>query len=79
LGVEVEKFQYLGEGRFIDESVALIGRGYLAVHDGPFTFTDGEIAEVRWADADELQALMTRERFVPDNVQQLLPLLLPFW
>jgi len=79
LGVEVEKFQYLGEGRFVDESVALIGRGYLAVHDGPFTFTDGEIAEVRWADADELQALMTRERFVPDNVQQLLPLLLPFW
>ena len=79
LGVEVAEFQHLGEGRFVDESVALIGRGYLAVHDGPFTFTDGEIAEVRWVNASELEALMAQERFVPDNVELLLPLLLPFW
>ncbi len=79
LGVEVDDLQHLGEGRFVDESVALIGRGYLAVHNGPFTFTDGEIAEVRWVDAAELQLLMTRERFVPDNVELLLPHILPFW
>ena len=79
LGVEVADFHYLGEGHFVDESVALIGRGYLAGHDGPFTFTDGEIAEVRWVDAAGLQALMTTERFVPDSVALLLPLLLPFW
>jgi len=79
LGVDVDDLQHLGEGRFVDESVALIGRGYLAVHNGPFTFTDGEIAEVRWVDAAELQLLMTRERFVPDNVELLLPHILPFW
>ena len=79
LGIEVAQFHHLGEGRFVDESVALIGRGYLAVHDGPFTFADGEIAEVRWANADQLAALMATERFVPDNVELLLPLLLPFW
>ena len=79
LGIEVAQFHHLGEGRFVDESVALIGRGYLAVHDGPFTFADGEIAEVRWANADQLAALMATERFVPDNVDLLLPLLLPFW
>ena len=79
LGVEVADFHHLGEGRFVDESVALIGRGYLAVHDGPFTFTDGEIAEVRWVNADQLDVLMASERFVPDNVELLLPLLLPFW
>ncbi len=79
LGIEVADFRYLGEGRFVDESVALIGRGFLAVHDGPFTFTDGEIAEVRWVDADQIKALMTTERFVPDNIELLLPLLLPFW
>ncbi len=45
------------------------------VHDGPFAFTDGEIAEVRWVTRAELGALMTRERFVPDNVALLLPLL----
>ena len=79
LGIEVAEFRHLGEGRFVDESVALIGRGYLAVHDGPFTFTDGEIAEVRWVTADQLDELMTAERFVPDNVELLWPLLLPFW
>lgn len=79
LGVEVAEFRRLGEGRFVDESVALLGRSYLVVHDGPFTFTDGEISEVRWVNADELSALMATERFVPDNVALLLPLLLPFW
>ncbi len=50
LGVDVplDRFEPLGSGRFRDDSVALLGRGYRVVHDGPFTFTDGEIAEVRW-------------------------------
>lgn len=75
LGIEVTTMEYLGEGRFADDAVALIGRGYRCVHDGPFTFTDGEIAEVRWVDAAGLQSLMATERFVPDNVALLLPLL----
>ncbi|MDO8364293.1 MAG: NUDIX domain-containing protein [Actinomycetota bacterium] len=75
LGVVAGELVSLGEGRFADEAVALIGRGYLVVHDGPFTFTDGEIAEVRWVDGTQLTELMHRERFVPDNVALLLPLL----
>ena len=75
LGVHAERLEHLGEGRFRDDAVALIGRGYLAVHDGPFTFTDGEIAEVRWVTRDELTVLMAAERFVPDNLALLLPLL----
>jgi len=75
LGVHVERLEHLGEGRFRDDAVALIGRGYLAVHDGPFTFTDGEIAVVRWVTRDELTVLMAAERFVPDNLALLLPLL----
>ena len=55
--------------------MALIGRGYRCAHDGPFTFTDGEIAEVRWVDRAALDDLMATERFVPDNVALLLPLL----
>jgi hypothetical protein len=34
----------LGEGRFRDDAVALIAHGFRVVHDGPFRFTDGEIA-----------------------------------
>jgi isopentenyldiphosphate isomerase len=75
LGVGAEAMEWLGEDRYADESVALIGRGYLTVHDGPFTFADGEIAEVRWVTRAELAALMATERFVPDNVALLLPLL----
>jgi 8-oxo-dGTP pyrophosphatase MutT (NUDIX family) len=75
LGVVAGAVKHLGEGRFADDAVALIGRGYLVVHDGPFTFTDGEIAEVRWVDRAGLAALMAVERFVPDNVALLLPLL----
>jgi isopentenyldiphosphate isomerase len=75
LGVHVQGLECLGEGRFGDESVALIGRGYRCVHDGPFSFTDGEIAEVRWVNRAELARLMADEPFVPDNVALMLPLL----
>jgi isopentenyldiphosphate isomerase len=75
LGVVGVELELLGEGRFADESVALLGRGYRCTHDGPFTFTDGEIAEVRWVDRAALDELMARVRFVPDNVALLLPLL----
>ncbi|MFM2079078.1 MAG: hypothetical protein RJA49_2968 [Actinomycetota bacterium] len=75
LGVEVNELTSLGEGRFADDAVALIGRGFVCVHDGPFTFTDGEIAEVRWVDRADLDRLMSVQRFVPDNVALLLPLL----
>ena len=35
LGVEVEALEALGEGRFRDDAVALIGRGFRCVHDAP--------------------------------------------
>jgi isopentenyldiphosphate isomerase len=75
LGVEGVELVPLGEGRFADDSVALMGRGYRCTSDGPFVFTDGEIAEVRWVDRAALDDLMARERVVPDNIALLLPLL----
>ena len=75
LGIVVETLTFLGKGRYVDESVALIGCGYRVTHDGPFTFTDGEISEVRWVDRAALDMLVASERFVPDNLMMLLPLL----
>ena len=75
LGIEVTELTFLGKGRYIDEAVALTGCGYRVTHDGPFTFTDGEISEVRWVDRAALDALLATERFVPDNLKMLLPLL----
>jgi isopentenyldiphosphate isomerase len=75
LGIRADTLEALGEGRFRDESVALIGRGFRCTHDGPFTFTDGEIAEVLWVDRAELDHLIATELFVPDNLVLMLPLL----
>ena len=75
LGVSAGAMECLGGASYEDESVALIGRGYVVVHDGPFTFTDGEIAEARWVTAAQLAQLMAAEAFVPDSVALLLPLL----
>ncbi len=74
LGVDGE-LEPLGRGAFEDDQVALVGCGFVCRHDGPFSFTDGEITEVRWVDASALGRLMATERFVPDNVTLLLPLL----
>ncbi len=75
LGVVAPNWEHLGEARFDDESVSLIGHGFAVVHDGPFRFTDDEIVEVRWVTRGELDESLANERFVPDNVALLLPLL----
>jgi isopentenyldiphosphate isomerase len=58
-----------------DEQVALLGRCYRVVHPGPFTFADGEVVEARWVDRAELERLLTTDRFLPDSLSLLLPLL----
>ncbi|HZX53347.1 MAG TPA: NUDIX domain-containing protein, partial [Ilumatobacteraceae bacterium] len=41
LGVVDVELEYMGSGRFVDETIAELCRGYRVVHDGPFTFDDG--------------------------------------
>lgn len=79
LGVEDVPLESLGAGRFEDEAVAMLGRSYAVVHDGPFAFADGEIAEVRWVDRSGFAELRSVERFVPDNLELLVPLLGDRW
>jgi len=75
LGIAASELTFLGKGRYVDDAVALIGCGYRVTHEGPFTFADGEISEARWVDRVALDALIASERFVPDNLTMLLPLL----
>ena len=77
LGVVVDAMEHLGGGHFVDDAVAVIAHGYVVVHDGPFTFGDGEIAEVRWVTLDQLDTLRQTHEFVPDNIALLLPMLRP--
>ena len=67
----------LGAGRFVDESVAELAQAYRVVHDGPFRFADGEVAEARWVTSVELADLRGSATFVPDSIALLLPIVLP--
>ena len=77
LGVHVAAHELteLGGGRYTDAATDGLLRCYQCTHDGPFTFTDGEVSEVRWVSQAELHQLLATEPFVGDNPVVLLPLL----
>ena len=72
LGIDADPVE-LGTGRYEDADVRLVGRVYRVVHDGPFTFADGEVVEGRFVSRDELPAMVERQRFVPDSVALVMP------
>ncbi|HEY4611190.1 MAG TPA: NUDIX domain-containing protein [Ilumatobacteraceae bacterium] len=76
LGVVGAELEYIGSGRFVDDNIAELCRGYRVVHDGPFTFDDGEVVEVRWVTFAELEQMRSAHPFLPDSITLLLPLLL---
>ncbi|MBU3688943.1 MAG: NUDIX hydrolase [Acidimicrobiales bacterium mtb01] len=60
---------------FDDDTVSLFGRCYQITSQGPFTFTDGEITEAWWVARNDLAAAIARDRFLPDSLALLLPLI----
>lgn len=72
LGVDAA-LEDLGQGTWSGEGVSVIGRTFLARHDGPFTFTDGEITQARFVTRAELDALLETETFCPDSLAIALP------
>lgn len=70
--------ELLGGGRYVDDTVAVIGRCYRLEHPGPFTFADGEVVEAEWLDRSGLHAALTSRSFLPDSVALVLPLLPEF-
>ena len=69
----------LGGGRYVDDTVALLGKCYRVDHNGPFQFDDGEVVEARWVSAGELAAMRIEHSFLPDSLELLLPLLSMPW
>lgn len=72
VGVDPEP---LGGGRYVDSSVALHGRCYRVTSAGPFTFDDGEVVEATWLSLEEVREAIVSDRYLPDSVALLLPLL----
>ena len=77
LGVIDARIEYLGHAHYVDDELAAMCRGYRVMHDGPFTFADGEVAEIRWVTFGELDEMRSTHRFLPDSIAMLLPLIRP--
>lgn len=61
----------IGGGSYEDDDVALIGRCYEVVHDGPVEPRDGEVVAFKWVDPNSLADLVKVERFLPDSLKLL--------
>ena len=57
-----------------DDQVSLLGRCFQVVASGPLRFHDGEVVEAWWVGRDELAELIRREKFLPDSLALVLPL-----
>jgi 8-oxo-dGTP pyrophosphatase MutT (NUDIX family) len=72
IGVSGVELAEIGGGSFGDEYYLLIGRCYHVVHDGPFTFQDGEVIATRWVNRAELDELLDTEDVMHDSIALLL-------
>jgi isopentenyldiphosphate isomerase len=80
IGVVDELYlEEIGSGIFEDDEVRVLGRCYLLRSDGPFTFADGEIVEALLVTAEELRDKLATEKFVPDSLAIVGPLLAGDW
>jgi isopentenyldiphosphate isomerase len=70
-GVEPER---VGAGHHEDDHTREICHVFHVVHDGPYLFADGEVAEARLVTPPELTALLEREPFLPSGLRLVLPL-----
>lgn len=64
---------YLGEDTYADETVSELARVYLARHDGPFTFVDGEVVATEWVRPSELCGWIDARDVCPDGLAIVQP------
>ncbi len=74
LGIEAD-LVHLGGGRHEDADVKVVAEVFLARHDGPFAFSDGEVVATRWVDAAELEELIATSEMCPDSLVLVRPFL----
>ena len=78
VGVSTATLEVVDQGaprQYDDDQVSLMARCYVVTSQGPFTFDDGEVVEAWWVHRDGLDDLLRRERFLPDSLALLLPLI----
>jgi isopentenyldiphosphate isomerase len=73
LGVTGVVPELMTTGRHEDEHAREICHVFRVVHDGPFSFADGEITEARFVTAAELADLVAAHRFLPGSLRMIVP------
>jgi 8-oxo-dGTP pyrophosphatase MutT (NUDIX family) len=73
-GIEADLTE-LGTGLYEDADVRVFGRVFVATHDGPFVFVDGEVEETDLVPWSDLRAWISRHTCCPDSLAMVLPLL----
>ena len=67
--------QAVGGGRFDDHDVSVLGRVFLARHDGPFSFPDGEVVDSARIARSEVIGWIRGRSHCPDSVDLVAPVL----
>ncbi len=67
------ELSYLGEDLYEDDLVRERARIYRTLHEGPFTFPDGEVVETAWVSLDGLQAWTAAHEICPDSKAVVMP------
>ena len=75
LGLAKVSLQSLGTGAYDDTDVRLISATFLCRHDGPFTFSDGEVIESEWVPIVDLIDWLSQHQVLPDSRALVLPFL----
>lgn len=71
-GVQAE-LTLLGAGTYDDDDVSVVGRAYLARHDGPLELADGEVVAVDRIPLTELDTWLGEHETTPDSVALVSP------
>jgi isopentenyldiphosphate isomerase/uncharacterized protein YqgV (UPF0045/DUF77 family) len=58
---------------FDDDDVSELAQIYTVIHNGPYTFADGEVVEVRLVTPSELDDMVNSNTFVPDSLAIVRP------
>jgi 8-oxo-dGTP pyrophosphatase MutT (NUDIX family) len=74
LGISA-KLREIGRGTYDGPDVLLHGVVFVAQHDGPYEFHDGEVVATECIAMDEIEALLPMRSWCPDSIEMAWPML----
>lgn len=75
IGLSGVPLQLLGTGGYEDRDVRLLSTSYVCHHDGPFSFSDGEVIESAWVPLPQIFDWLADHQVLPDSRALVLPFL----